>query len=109
MAESIGANYDDTEIRRLRDRQHELASHLQDNRLMTAEHSLRIGALESQMKEVHTDMATKEQLETAAMKMTLKLDNLRDTLDPIKRGVYWLVALICGSVVIALLSLVVKK
>lgn len=70
--------------------------------------------LSSAEKTIKAEMTTavsaaKEQLENAVGLMTLKVQYVHDDLEPIKRGVYGVVWLVVGAVVIALIALVVKK
>jgi hypothetical protein len=52
-------------------------------------------------------MATlhKTQLEGAVQSLTQLINNLKDQLDPIRRGVYWGVSLVLGALIIAVINL----
>lgn len=106
------------EILKVRDRIHKLADTVQIHETKIAQHDVLIHAHTSALESVrmstreHVDSAVKMielTIESAVNQTTLKLQALQDDLAPIKRGVYWVVTLIIGSVIAAVLALVLKK
>lgn len=99
----------DEEFQRMRERMHKITDTLQEHRLKIGEHDLRLDAAGAEILNLQDTMATSEQLESARAMLTVKLDHLADTIEPITRGIYWAVALILGGVLLALLGLVLRE
>lgn len=85
-----------------------------------AEHRVQIAKLESDVLQIRSTMATGEQLnhgmerlsealKAAVTEMSLKLQLVHNDLDPIKRGIGWIVTLVLGAVVLALLALILGR
>jgi len=92
------------EVRRLRETSHEHTTSLAQHTGMFLEYEVRMENVE---RSVET-LATKADVDHHAETLTLKLDHLKETVDPIKHGIYWMVGLVLAAVIAALLSLVVK-
>lgn len=105
--------------RGIRPRIHNLNDELQQQRMKIQEHSILLGVMQTDIAMIRKDSATREQLEMGLLRVgqeikdsraqtDLKLDALKETLDPIKRGIYWVVTLIVGAVILALIGLAMK-
>ena len=97
---------DDAE--RIRNRVHRMADTLQRHELLLAKHDQRLQSTEDDVKDLRGSMATSEQLRNAVSNIELKLTNLHDAINPIRRGVNAVVWLILSSIVLAVLALVLR-
>ena len=108
------------EVIKVRERIHKLADTVQLHEKQLAQHDVMIQAHTTTVESLRTQMSTREQLqnavslfeislESSVRELTAKLTALHDDLSPIKRGIYWVVTLIIGSVLLAMLALVLKK
>lgn len=94
------------EITRIR--LHKLADAVQVHAATLAEHSLLIRLLTENVNSFKSTSATSEELGSAVELLNVKLDNLAAQFAPIQRAMYWAVAIICGSVLAAMLALVLR-
>lgn len=97
------------DIEYLRGRIHKLADASQRQEITLHEHELQIATIRGTLEALSMTSATSHQLETAVTVLTLKLVHLHADLDLIKRAIYWFSAVVLGSVLLALLSLVLLK
>jgi chromosome segregation ATPase len=106
------------EILKVRERIHKLADVVQSHETRLAQHDVLIQTHTSALETVR--QSTREQvdgavkmieltIESAVNQTKMQLQSLQDDIAPIKRGIYWIVTLILGSVVLAVLALVLKK
>lgn len=111
---------DTSEVDKLRSRLHRLADRMQshESRIIIVEYVNK--RLEERMDVIGKTMATGEQLAGAVEKIELKLTNarnqledavcaLKDDLAPIKKGIYWVITIVLGAVILAGLGLVLAK
>jgi len=100
-------------IVQIRGRIHKLADMVQTHEGLLIEHRTLLPLLTKQLEALRGEAATREgvtvAINTLKLQMELKLEKIQETLDPIKRGVYWAVVLILGSVVVAVLALVLRN
>lgn len=109
-----------SEIDKLRSRVHNMSDRLQahENRLAIME--FQSEALAKRIDIFARTMATGEQLTNCVAQIELKLTNAKEKLEsavaaikedlgPIKNGIYWIVTLIVGAVVLAIIATVIKK
>jgi hypothetical protein len=120
LRRSVGARVSDAEeINKVRDRMHKLADTVQHHESKLAQHDIVLANLAQTVESVRGQMSTREQLESAVVlftlrldkavsEMTLKLLEVHTDLDPIKRGIHWAVGLILTTVILAILALVIK-
>lgn len=97
------------EFSRLEARVHRLADDVQSHRAQLGEHKLLLKILKESVDGLRVSMATSEQLDALENTLHLKLDNLTAAVDPIKRGVYWIVTLVLGAVVLAGMALLLRR
>jgi SMC interacting uncharacterized protein involved in chromosome segregation len=71
--------------------------------------SIRMDNVEKDVNGIRLASATTEQLTNAVTLLTVKLENLHNDLEPIKRGIYWAVSLTLSAVLLALISLVITR
>lgn len=111
--------HDDDGIDSLRARVHRMSDLVHAHDGMLREHSVLLSMNGKQIEVVRTSCATVEQLNHASATMktavenserllTEKLTTLSNDLGPIKRGVYWAIAIILGAVLMALMALVLN-
>lgn len=93
----------------LRGRIHKLADIGQRHEITLHEHDLKLATMQGTLDALSMTSATSHQLESAVTVLTLKLEHLHADLDLIKRAIYWVAAVVVGSVVLALLSLVILR
>jgi ABC-type phosphate transport system auxiliary subunit len=109
----------DAAIEAYRRRVHRLADTVQTHEGKIGEHGVLIGVLTSQVEALRRTTASREQLDHAVAVVRaqmdtihsenkLRLDNMRDQLEPIRRGVFWAVGLIIGAVLFAIMTLVLN-
>ncbi len=103
----------------LRARIHRLADTVQNHHVELVSHQLEIGVLTERVKMMGEQMSTRDQLSSAvndftfrltstSNEMALKLQLVHADLDPIKKGIYGLLALVLTGVVLAIMGLVLK-
>jgi len=103
----------------IRPRIHNLNDELQLHRLSIKEHDIVLGMLKTDIALMRATAATREQLETGLKSVgekienvhtqtDLKLDAIKETLDPLKRGIYWVVTVIVGAVILAVIGLALR-
>lgn len=108
-----------TSIESYRRRVHRLADTVQIHEGKLGEHGVLIGVLTQQVEALRRTTASREQLDHAVAVVRgqldtyhaenkLKFDNMRDQLEPIRRGVFWAVGLIIGAVLFAIMTLVLN-
>lgn len=125
MSDGEGMNIDE-KLEAVRARVHNMNDTIQKLVGDLSEHSIYITALKERVDKLTADVATgeqldavkdhlllqltiaKTQLEGSVSEIKLKVLGVSDKLDPIQRGIYWLVALIVGAVLLALMGLVLK-
>lgn len=112
-------NVKDQLERGIRPRIHNLSDDLQTQRMQVREHEILIRMMQTDIAMIRTSSATREQLD-AGLKAVgqeikdgraqtdLKLDAIKETLDPLKRGIYWVVTVIVGAVILAVIGLAMK-
>ncbi len=109
----------DASILQIRGRIHKLADTVQKHEGQLIQHSTVIPLLTQQLEALRSEAATREgmtaaintlklQMESTAREYTLKLIAIQDALTPIQRALNWTVALIIGSVALAIITLVLK-
>lgn len=109
-----------SEIDKLRSRIHNMSDRLQSHESRLAVSEFIAENLTKRVDAFARTMATGEQLTNAVTQIELKLTNtkeklesavasLKDDLGPIKNGIYWIVTLIIGAVVLAIIATVIKK
>lgn len=96
------------EVTRLRERLHKLADMAQAHEGKVSEHTTLLKVFAGELETLKMTLATKESVEAGTMLLTLKIDQLNTTLDPIRRSVYWVASIIVGAVLVALLALVLR-
>ena len=101
-------DYGDVNLEGLRSRMHRLAVEQQSLALKVGEHGVLITVLNQNYATLRVDTATKEHVELAVSRVASQVKALSDDLAPIKRGVYWLIALIIGAVIMAILTVVLN-
>lgn len=109
-----------TETQRIRQRLHHMNDTQQVHALKLNEHEIKLGLLTQQYTVLSTQSATREQLDAAVLSlgekvstsvalMTVQLTNLANDLAPIRKGIYWIVTLVLGAVVLAGLSFLLRR
>lgn len=97
------------ELQKVRERLHKLADDQQEHRMKIAEHELRLSALAADVLDMRDSAATRDQLASLEALLTLKLDQLAKTIEPIRSGINKLVWVIVVAILMALLGLVLVK
>ncbi len=108
------------EVFKLRERLHRLNDTVQIHVGLLGEHRIRLEQAEKQIGVLTNQTATREQLDAAAIALGIKLANamevmslqikaIADDLAPIRKGVYWVITVVLGSILIAGLSLLLKR
>jgi hypothetical protein len=104
------------ELARTRDRLHKMADMIQAQNGQLVEHNVMIRSVTEDVARLQDTTATSDQLEAMGNNMAhigrtleLKLGHLADTMEPIRRGVYWMVGIILASVLGAVLFLVIRN
>lgn len=96
------------ELARTRERLHKINDMVQSHEVKLGEHSILLTMFAGELETLKQNVATKEHVEAGVTALTLKLDNLADKVAPIRSGVHWLVILVLGAVVTAILTLVLR-
>lgn len=96
------------EFARLRDRLHKQADEIQRHDGKLIEHALEIANVKTDLASMRASMATSEQLKAAVELLTEKLANLGRQTASVQTGINWAVGLILGTVLLAILALVLK-
>ncbi len=102
----------------IRARIHKLNDMVQTHEGRFVEHKTLILGLQSQVDSIRKLTATREQVEAIAVLHKTQLDgavttlsqsinNLKDQLEPIRRGMYWGVTLVLGAFILALVNLLI--
>lgn len=52
--------------------------------------------------------ATTDQLAAEMARLTGKIQHLSDAIDPLRKGMYWFIGIVMGSVVLALMTLILR-
>lgn len=119
------------EILKVRDRLHRMNDVVQVHELTLHEHGIKIDQLEKQVSSLFTQAATREQLDAAVLSLGEKVaaavtlmslqiktiaenmgnqvKQITDTLDPIRKGIYWVITLVFGAVILAGLSFLLRR
>lgn len=110
----------------LRRRIHNINDMVQKHEIRLAEDSVLIRSVTDRVDHAILTMATGEQLRNAEINLGLQfanaktqlegainiltagLQNVKDDLTPIRKGINWVVTLIVGAVIVALMALVLK-
>jgi len=108
----------------VRARLHRLNDTVQGHEGTIREHAVRIEMHAKQLDTLHATTATREQLTSAVSAVTAQIDSkhdllstklenftqaFREDLAPLKRAVYWVIALIMTGVGLAAMNLILKK
>lgn len=110
----------------LRKRIHKMSDQVQAHELRLAEDAVQIRSLTERLDGALRTMATGDQLHAMESNLALQLlnaklqlegavslireqvSNLKDDLTPIRKGINWVVTLVLGAVILAVLALVLK-
>jgi uncharacterized protein YigA (DUF484 family) len=106
-------------VEALRGRLHKIGDMVTVHEGTLARHEIVIGQLSSGLSDLRETAATKEQLQYAqhtvtadikalSVQLDLKLDKITDAVDTLQSGGKWLILLVVGAVVAAILELVIK-
>lgn len=106
------------ELERLRSRLHKLADNVQVIMGRLGEHDLRIGALTAELQTTRADMATAAQVKGAVELLTVKIENVEKTMSlqlqliqesfgPVRKGFYWAVGILIGSVLLSTVTYII--
>jgi hypothetical protein len=109
-----------SEIAKVRVRLHRLNDMVHKHELQLHESGIRYELLDRQVKTLTAQTATREQLDAAVLSlgssltaavnlMTLQIKNIADDITPIKKGIYWVVGLVLGTVVLAGLAFLFRR
>lgn len=98
----------DDEIQNVRARVHRLADTVQAHEVMIGKHSVLIETNAHGIDKVREEMSTRDQLTSAVDKFALQLEIVHADLDPIRRGIFWVIGLVLASVITGLLALVLR-
>lgn len=115
----IGCPMESRELDRLRSRVHNLSDTVHHHALKLGSHDLMLDVLDKHFETLRGSTATREQLELVSQTTKQHVDNavagvaaqvqsVKEDLAPIKRGIYWAVALILGAVILALVGTVLR-
>lgn len=98
-----------SELLKVRSRLHRLNDTVQKHELDISENRIRLELHAKQLASLNTIAATREQVDTVAREFALRMDPVIKDLDTIKKGIYWLIGIVLGGVLVAVLSLVIKS
>jgi hypothetical protein len=90
----------------------ELASDVRDLRKQGEAHGLRIDRVEQSVQRherILEGVATSEELENVRESLDLKLDHFKETFDPIRKALYWVIGFMAAGIGTALLALILKR
>jgi hypothetical protein len=90
-----------------RSRVHKLADVVQVHEATIKEQNVLLTVLGNEVETLKQTVATKQHVQSGIDLLTLKIDHLGQTMDPIKRVVYGAVGVILLAVLVALVALVV--
>lgn len=96
------------EFERMRQRVHNMNDTLQEHRLKYERNSQRIETLEQRTDRIQDTMVTGDGLKDSLAVITVKLENLSDQIEPLRKAIYWAATLIVGSVMVALIAQILK-
>ncbi len=110
----------DEEILKVRERLHKLSDQVQVHEGKILGHDIKIEFAAQQVQALIAQTATREQLDTATLSlgeklaasvalMTLQIQTIADDIAPLRKGIYWIVTLVLGAVVLAVLTLVLRQ
>ena len=110
----------DDELVKVRERIHKLNDIVQKHELVLHEHEIKYGGLKEQVTQLMAQTATRDQLDAAVLllgtnissavtHMSLQIKNISDDLTPIKKAIYWVVALVVGTCILAGLAFLFRR
>jgi tetrahydromethanopterin S-methyltransferase subunit B len=100
---------DETEHQDRRETLHRLSDRIQSHDNSLAEQRMALASLDGRVAAIGDSMVTKDGLALNINRIEGKIDRLTDVVDPIRRGIYWTIGLIVGSVILAMLALILKR
>lgn len=110
----------DAELFKVRERLHRINDVVQVHELKLNEYGIKIDLMAKQVLGLTTQTATREQLDAAVLAlgtkvanavdlMSLQIHNIADDLAPIRKGIYWVITMVLGAVVLAVLAFVLRR
>jgi hypothetical protein len=100
---------EDSDATYLRGRVHKIADVVQAHEVTLHEQAIEIATMKGTLAALEVTSATSHELESAVALLTLKLEHLHDDLAMIKKAIYWGVGLALSSVIVAVMSLVLRQ
>lgn len=99
-------------LTQIRARYYKLIQMVQAHEGRFGEHAQELRTHTRQLDSLTQTTVTKEQLNHAVETLTLKLGHeaksLHEAIDPVRHGIYWVVALVLGAMLLALVGLVLQ-
>jgi hypothetical protein len=99
---------DATDTLRLKARVRNLNDTVQEHRIKVAEHGVLIENLSERVNVLQSTTVTREGLANAVSSIHASIQQVKNDLAPIQRGIYWVVTLVFGALILAVLSLIFR-